>query len=236
MAAGLSYWRKTANLASKSSCPAAPAAASTHATDNRGIVEAYGSAGRFLHSALAALSVDDTLAMFQAEGVATKIEETGKVFPVSNKASDVLEALRRRLDRSGATLTLAEPITNLQRADQGFALTPPQRLLTAERLILTPGGQSYPGSGTTGDGFQFAAQHGHTIVPPLPRPCAAHSRTKLGRGTSRHHHSRRRCPHPRRRQAPGRPTRLPAFRPLWPFGPCDPGCQPRRQRPPSRGN
>src|SRR5580693_6494228 len=69
----------------------------THATDNRSIVEAFGPAGRFLHSALAALGVDETIALFEAEGVATKVEETGKVFPVSNKAADVLEALLRRL-------------------------------------------------------------------------------------------------------------------------------------------
>src|SRR4051794_26165347 len=73
----------------------------THATDNRGIVEAYGPPGRFLHSALAALSVQDAIELFEAEGVATKVEETGKVFPVSNKAADVLEALVKRLHRSG---------------------------------------------------------------------------------------------------------------------------------------
>src|SRR5437016_14066358 len=76
----------------------------TQATDNRGIVEAYGPPGRFLHSALAALSVDETIALFEAEGVPTKVEETGKVFPVSNKAADVLEALLGRLRRSGASL------------------------------------------------------------------------------------------------------------------------------------
>src|SRR5437667_5277754 len=72
----------------------------THATDNRGIVGAFGPAGKFLHSALAALSVQETVELFEAEGVATKVEETGKVFPVSNKATDVLAALLRRLDRS----------------------------------------------------------------------------------------------------------------------------------------
>src|SRR3954471_12067591 len=82
----------------------------THATDNRGIVEAFGPPGRFLHSALAALSVQDTVALFEAEGVATKVEETGKVFPVSDKAADVLHALLQRLDRSGATLSLEEPL------------------------------------------------------------------------------------------------------------------------------
>src|SRR5712692_5315630 len=92
----------------------------THATDNRGIVEAYGPPGRFLHSALAALSVDDTIALFEAEGVATKVEETGKVFPVSNKATDVLAALLRRLERSGATLSLAEPVHELSPSAGGF--------------------------------------------------------------------------------------------------------------------
>src|SRR6516225_389273 len=69
----------------------------THATDNRGIVAAYGPPGRFLHSALAAFSVQDTLDFFEAEGVATKVEETGKIFPVSNRAVDVLNALLGRL-------------------------------------------------------------------------------------------------------------------------------------------
>src|SRR5213596_4401921 len=49
----------------------------THATDNRGIVEAFGPPGRFLHSALAALSVEQTVQLFASEGVATKVEETG---------------------------------------------------------------------------------------------------------------------------------------------------------------
>src|SRR5271154_1583132 len=87
----------------------------THATDNRGIVEAYGPPGRFLHSALAALSVEQTIALFENEGVLTKVEETSKIFPVSNKASDVLAALLRRLERSGATLALGEPLVELDR-------------------------------------------------------------------------------------------------------------------------
>lgn len=143
----------------------------THATDIRGIVEAYGPPGRFLHSALAALSVEETLALFEAEGVATKVEETGKVFPVSNKAADVLDALLRRLHRSGTDLALAEPVTALARApagEDGFAVTTPARVLRAARVVLTTGGQSYPGSGTNGDGYRLTAALGHTIVPPRP--------------------------------------------------------------------
>jgi hypothetical protein len=140
----------------------------TQATDNRGIVKAYGAPGKFLHSALAALSVQATIAMFEAEGVLTKVEETGKVFPVSNRASDVLDGLLARFDRSGAILSLAEPVLEIEREAEAFRLQTPQRALQSGRVILTTGGQSYPGAGTTGDGYRFAAQFGHTIVPPRP--------------------------------------------------------------------
>jgi predicted Rossmann fold flavoprotein len=140
----------------------------THATDDRGIVAAYGPPGRFLHSALAAFGVRDTLDFFHAEGVATKVEETGKIFPVSDKALDVLNALLARLKRSGAALTLDEPLRDLAVREPGFAVTTPHRTLGARRVILTTGGQSYPGSGTTGDGYALAARFGHTIVPPRP--------------------------------------------------------------------
>ena len=140
----------------------------THDCDNRGIVQAYGPQGKFLHSALAALSVQQTVAFFNAEGVATKIEDTGKVFPVSNRAVDVLDALLRRLKRSGATLATEEPVTDLRKPDDSFEVTTSQRVVTCPRVILTSGGQSYPGSGTRGDGYGFASRFGHTIVPPRP--------------------------------------------------------------------
>ncbi len=140
----------------------------THATDNRGIVAAFGDQGPFLHSALAAFGVEDCLDFFQAEGVATKVEATGKIFPVSNKARDVLDALLRRLHRSGAVLSLEEPLSDLQPLAPGFALTTPRRAVRASRVILTTGGQSYPGSGTTGDGYRLLARLGHAIVPARP--------------------------------------------------------------------
>jgi predicted Rossmann fold flavoprotein len=90
------------------------------------------------------------------------------VFPVSNKAADVLQALLARLVRSGASLSLGEPVLEMTRSEEGFALTTPSRTLLAPCVILTSGGQSYPGSGTTGDGYRFAAQFGHTIVSPRP--------------------------------------------------------------------
>lgn len=140
----------------------------SHDCDNGGIVEAYGPPGKFLHSALAALSVDETLRMFHEEGVPTKVEGPGKVFPVSNKATDVLDALLRRLNRSGADLATEEPVNEIRRGPAGFHLVTSRRTLTAQAVIITTGGQSYPGSGTTGDGYRIAALFGHTIVPPRP--------------------------------------------------------------------
>ncbi len=140
----------------------------TQATDNRGIVEAYGQQGRFLHSALAALGVQQSIALFEAEGVKTKKEPTGKIFPASDKAADVLQALLRRLQRSGATLALEEPLEQIDTVDAGFELRTSKRTLRTRNLLLTTGGQSFPGCGTTGDGYRFAAELGHTIVATRP--------------------------------------------------------------------
>ena len=140
----------------------------THATDKWGIIRAYGEQGNFLHSALAALAPADLVALIEQEGVPTKVEETGKIFPVSNRATDVLDALLRRLERSGAELALAEAVTDIERHEGQFLAITPGRQIRAEKVVITVGGQSYPGSGTTGDGYGWAAALGHTIIPPLP--------------------------------------------------------------------
>lgn len=140
----------------------------THATDKWGIIKAYGEQGNFLHSALAALSPAELVQMFEDEGVATKVEETGKVFPVSNKATDVLAALVRRFDRSGAELSLAEPVVTCTRVEDQFLVVTQNGSFTCDSLLITVGGKSYPGSGTTGDGYAWAAAMGHDIVPPRP--------------------------------------------------------------------
>ena len=159
----------------------------TQATDSRGIVAAYGPPGKFLHSALAALSPQDLVALVEAEGVPTKIEDTGKIFPVSNRATDVLQAFLNRLHRTSCELALDEPLLELERhttnsenvaatvpsdpapdASARFRLTTSKRSLLAANLIITTGGQSYPGSGTTGDAYSWVANLGHTIIPPRP--------------------------------------------------------------------
>ena len=140
----------------------------THDTDSRGIIEAFRKQGRFLHSALAALGPRELVQLIEAEGVPTKREETGKIFPVSNKADDILQALLRRLGRSGAELSLANELRQLERMPSGFRLTTQSGVLEAGRVIVTSGGQSYPGCGTTGDGYAWARALGHQVVPLRP--------------------------------------------------------------------
>jgi len=140
----------------------------THSCDVAGIIGAFGSAGPFLHSPLAALGPQDLVDLLEAEGLATKIEEGGKIFPQTDRAADVLDALLRRLRRSGAELALDEPATAIERAAERFTLTALNRIIFCEKLILTTGGKSYPGCGTTGDGYSWLAKLGHTIRRPRP--------------------------------------------------------------------
>lgn len=139
----------------------------TQATDARGIVKAFAAQGPFLHSALAALGPSGLVQMFADEGVPTKVEETGKVFPVSDRAADVLAALLKRLARSGAELALEEPVLQILRRET-FHVVTARRTLQAPKLIVTSGGRSYPGCGTSGDGYAWLQSLGHTIVPPRP--------------------------------------------------------------------
>ena len=141
----------------------------THNCDVRGIVEAFGSNGKFLHSALAQFTPQDVVRFFHAEGVLTKVEETGKIFPVSDRALDVQIALLKRLERSGAILALGEPAIDLNSlAEGGYKVSTPIREVSCERVLITTGGLSFPGCGTTGDGYGFAKKFGHTMASTRP--------------------------------------------------------------------
>ena len=140
----------------------------THDCDAAGIIAAFGSAGPFLHSPLAALSPRDLVQLLNDEGLRTKVEPGGKIFPQSDRALDVLNALLRRLHRSGAELALGEPVATIEREDNGFRVQTAERSSRCTKLIVTTGGKSYPGSGTTGDGYNWLAAFGHTIRPPRP--------------------------------------------------------------------
>ncbi len=140
----------------------------THATDAGGIVSAFGHQGRFLHSALAALGPQQLVDLFHAEGVPTKVEPGGKVFPVSDRALDVQRALLQRLTRSGCILRLKQPVQAIEHNDRGFRIQTRDSEFSSERLIVATGGRSYPGCGTTGDAYRWLTSLGHTIVSPRP--------------------------------------------------------------------
>lgn len=140
----------------------------THHCDNLGIVRAFGPNGKFLHSALACFGTGDTVAFFEGAGVPTKVEETGKVFPVSNRASHVLDALMAEVDKAGAEVCLLEPCKGIDPEPGGLSVVTTSRTIHSRTVILTTGGRSFPGCGTTGDGYGWAQKLGHSIVPTRP--------------------------------------------------------------------
>ena len=149
--------------------PIDPAYDPAKAQGARSIQQAFGAGGSFLGPALKALSVERTVELFEDEGVATKIEGNGKVFPVSDRATDVLGALLKRLARTTATLRCGSPALGLESiGDAGFRVLLSEGPVTVRRVIVAMGGQSYPGCGTTGDGYAIARAFGHTIVAPKP--------------------------------------------------------------------
>ena len=123
---------------------------------------------RFLYSALSMLSPADVMEFFENEGVKLKTERGNRVFPVSDKAYDIVDALFFRMKREGVTLisARAKEITTEDgsvtgvKTDKGF--------FSAYKVILATGGMSYPVTGSTGDGYKMAEKLGHTITPLKP--------------------------------------------------------------------
>ena len=148
----------------------------THNCDSRKIADAFGKNGRVLLSVLSRLSPQEVVSQMEQEGVSTKVEETGKVFPASDRAIDVRDAIVRRLAREGASLVTGaavQSIRPLQFPNGGFevsAMIQGQSTanLICDSVLLTCGGLSYSGCGTTGDGYPWAQAMGHTIVPLRP--------------------------------------------------------------------
>lgn len=141
----------------------------THDCDLQGIVGAFGQQGRFLKPSLYNLTPADVVAEVNRFGVATKIEDTGKVFPVSDRAIDVRDALLRRLEQAGAQLRSGVAVTGLESVGSScWRVSTESDNLESSAVLLCCGGLSYPGCGTTGDGFIWARKLGHTIVDTFP--------------------------------------------------------------------
>ena len=145
----------------------------THDCSVQEIVAAYGRQGKFLHSALATLPPTEVISKIEAQGVGTKVESTGKIFPVSDRAIDVRDALVRIATEAGAKIaneSSVRSIKNVAASDQSpkFKIETDHDSFLTSKIIVTTGGKSYPGCGTTGDGYQWAIDFGHSIVPTVP--------------------------------------------------------------------
>ncbi len=126
--------------------------------------------GKFLYSAIHRFSPSDTMAFFEGLGVPLKTERGRRVFPVSNRAGDVVLALRRYC-ASGGCRILHERVTDLIRNEDGAlsgVCCGNRRFEGFDAVILSTGGLSYPGTGSTGDGYRLSESLGHTIMPPIP--------------------------------------------------------------------
>jgi predicted Rossmann fold flavoprotein len=124
---------------------------------------------RFLYSALSAFGPQDTMAFFEKLGVPLKVERGKRVFPVSDKASDIVDALVHFV-KSGGCAILSGRAQGLETADgrvTGVKLED-GRVLHGDAVILCTGGLSYPLTGSTGDGYALARAVGHTVMPLRP--------------------------------------------------------------------
>lgn len=126
--------------------------------------------GSFLYSALHAFDNEDVRGFFRELGIETKVERGGRVFPVSDRAADAVEALIAYLHELGVKIEtearVAKILTEGGRA-VGVVLASGAKL-PADAVVLAVGGASYPGTGATGDGYEMARQLGHTVGAILP--------------------------------------------------------------------
>ena len=122
--------------------------------------------GRFLYSALTRFTPQDAMAFFEALGVPLKVERGNRVFPVSDRSFDISGALERELRRLRVRI-LRERAAEITAEDgRVTGVQTDRRHHPADAVVLATGGVSYPGTGSTGDGYAMAAALGHTIVPP----------------------------------------------------------------------
>jgi hypothetical protein len=128
----------------------------------------WGGRSTIVRNVLRAFGVRDTIAFFQEIGVKLHEEPDGKLFPDSNRARDVLDALLRDAERVGVSVLTDHRVDGVLVDHDRFSLMTPGGSLTAARLVLATGGRSLPKSGSDGTGYDIARSLGHRIVPTTP--------------------------------------------------------------------
>lgn len=123
---------------------------------------------RVIRDVLAALPVERTVAWFRSMGVELKREETGKLFPVTDKARTVLEALVRRAHALNVDLRLDHRVSEIHPREAGFVIRHAHGTLESSRVILATGGRSLPRTGSDGFGYRLARALGHEVTTTVP--------------------------------------------------------------------
>ncbi len=133
-------------------------------------LEAYFGAGKFLYPALHTFSNHDTIDWFAQQGVPVQRTASGKIFPRSDRAADVRDALLRACRTAGVEVWFDAPVRTLAPAgEQGFLLTwNAAPALMAAAVVVATGGLSYPATGSTGDGLRWMEALGVPVIAPRP--------------------------------------------------------------------
>ena len=141
----------------------------TNDCDAREFISAIPGDGRFLQSAIHKVGSSDTKALFEGLGVALKTERGNRVFPESDRADDIADALTK-LARENGVRVLRERATRILTDEAGAvrAVASGGGEIECEAAVICTGGLSYPGTGSTGDGYRMARELGHTIRPCRP--------------------------------------------------------------------
>ena len=121
---------------------------------------------KFLNAAVRQFDHDDVTSLLEMLGTETKVERGGRVFPVSDKASDVTRAFARGMKDAGVEVALHTAVKHIVKEEGGFAVQLADGgALHTKAVIVATGGVSYPSTGSTGDGYAFAKENGHTVTP-----------------------------------------------------------------------
>jgi len=141
----------------------------TNETDLQGMIAHIPTNGRFLYSALSGFDPSDIRALLEEQGVPTKVERGNRVFPVSDKAVDVVDALVRFAKQAGVVFRQARVSSLIIENDRCVGVKDEDgHEYTADCVAVCTGGASYPQTGSTGDGYTLAGQAGHRIIPVQP--------------------------------------------------------------------
>ncbi len=140
----------------------------TNACEIEDMILMYPVNGKFLYSALYTFTNDDVVSLLNEQGVETKVERGGRVFPVSDDARDVVDAMRRYALKDNVKL-VKDTVTGLNITDNKITgVKTSKKEIKCDRVILCTGGVSYPQTGSDGSGYRFAQKAGHTIIKPTP--------------------------------------------------------------------